>query len=157
MTTSKAKQSIKNFLKREQQNNIERGMATLTERLAKLNIKPFGTCTAQVGSGIRMRDQGGVFTAKSVQGIIRLDDIEKHLKVNSASKILKFWTLFIPKKAKPESEDDETPAIDEAADDTSPEFVVAECCKPIPGDKVVGFRDPRGRARSSSTRPPARS
>ena len=51
------------------------------------------------------------------QGIIRLDDIEKHLKVNSASKILKFWTLFIPKKAKPESEDDETPAIDEAADD----------------------------------------
>ena len=35
------------------------------------------------------------------------------------------------------------PAIDEAADDTSPEFVVAECCKPIPGDKVVGFRDPQ--------------
>ena len=51
--------------------------------------------------------------------------------------------VFIPKKAKPESEDDETPAIDEAADDTSPEFVVAECCKPIPGDKVVGFRDPQ--------------
>ena len=23
------------------------------------------------------------------------------------------------------------------------EFVVAECCKPIPGDKVVGFRDPQ--------------
>ena len=42
VTTSKAKQSIKNFLKREQQNNIERGMATLTERLAKLNINLSG-------------------------------------------------------------------------------------------------------------------
>ena len=142
MTTSKAKQSIKNFLKREQQNNIERGMATLTERLAKLNINLSGRVLRKLVPAYECATKEE-FYSKIGAGIIRLDDIEKHLKVNSASKILKFWTLFIPKKAKPESEDDETPAIDEAADDTSPEFVVAECCKPIPGDKVVGFRDPQ--------------
>ena len=142
MTTSKAKQSIKNFLKREQQNNIERGMATLTERLAKLNINLSGRVLRKLVPAYECATKEE-FYSKIGAGIIRLDDIEKHLKVNSASKILKFWTLFIPKKARPESEDDETPAIDEAADDTSPEFVVAECCKPIPGDKVVGFRDPQ--------------
>ena len=142
VTTSKAKQSIKNFLKREQQNNIERGMATLTERLAKLNINLSGRVLRKLVPAYECATKEE-FYSKIGAGIIRLDDIEKHLKVNSASKILKFWTLFIPKKAKPESEDDETPAIDEAADDTSPEFVVAECCKPIPGDKVVGFRDPQ--------------
>ena len=26
---------------------------------------------------------------------------------------------------------------------TEPEFTIAECCKPIPGDPVVGFRDPK--------------
>ena len=142
VTTSKAKQSIKNFLKREQQNNIERGMATLTERLAKLNINLSGRVLRKLVPAYECATKEE-FYSKIGAGIIRLDDIEKHLKVNSASKILKFWTLFIPKKARPESEDDETPAIDEAADDTSPEFVVAECCKPIPGDKVVGFRDPQ--------------
>ena len=98
------------------------------------------------------------FYSKIGAGIIRLDDIEKHLKVNSASKILKFWTLFINKKEEEDGDDTAAPGetapekepaaepqfeIDEAADDTSPEFVVAECCKPIPGDKVVGFRDPQ--------------
>ena len=31
-------------------------------------------------------------------GIVSLDDLDKVLKVNSKSKILKFWTLFIPQK-----------------------------------------------------------
>ena len=112
VTTSKAKQSIKNFLKREQQNNIERGMATLTERLAKLNINLSGRVLRKLVPAYECATKEE-FYSKIGAGIIRLDDIEKHLKVNSASKILKFWTLFIPKKAKPE------------------------------GDKVVGFRDPQ--------------
>ncbi|MEG1405261.1 MAG: RelA/SpoT family protein, partial [Alistipes sp.] len=38
VTTSKAKQVIKNFLKRERQNNIERGMQSLEEKMRELNI-----------------------------------------------------------------------------------------------------------------------
>ena len=151
VTTSKAKQSIKNFLKREQQNNIERGMATLTERLAKLNINLSGRVLRKLVPAYECATKEE-FYSKIGAGIIRLDDIEKHLKVNSASKILKFWTLFINKKEEEDGDDtaapgetapEKEPAVDEAADDTSPEFVVAEGCKPIPGDKVVGFRDPQ--------------
>ena len=37
VTTTKAKQAIKSFLKRERQNNIERGMKMLEERMQQLN------------------------------------------------------------------------------------------------------------------------
>ena len=142
VTTAKAKQSIKSFLKRERQNNIERGMHMLDEKMKSLNIKLSGRVLRKIVPIYESNNKEELYS-KIGAGIVNLDNLEKVLKVNSKSKILKFWTLFIPKKARPESEDDETPAIDEAADDTSPEFVVAECCKPIPGDKVVGFRDPQ--------------
>ena len=42
VTTAKAKQSIKSFLKRERQNNIERGMQMLDEKMKSLNVKLSG-------------------------------------------------------------------------------------------------------------------
>ena len=38
VTTAKAKQSIKSFLKRERQNNIERGMQMLDEKMKSLIV-----------------------------------------------------------------------------------------------------------------------
>ena len=78
-------------------------------------------------------------------GIVSLDNLDKALKVNSKSKILKFWTLFIPQKKEDETDDAAIPgeiASAEEAPATEPQFEIAECCKPIPGDKVVGYRDP---------------
>ncbi len=53
VTTAKAKQSIKSFLKRERQNNIERGMQMLDEKMKSLNIKLQRPCTAQDSSHLR--------------------------------------------------------------------------------------------------------
>ena len=78
-------------------------------------------------------------------GIVDLKDLDKVLKVNATSKILKFWTLFINKK---EDEEATMPKIrnrtsakaEESATAGEPQFVMAECCKPIPGDSVVGIK-----------------
>ena len=141
MTTSKAKQSIKNFLKREQQNNIEQGMATLTERLAKLNINLSGRVLRKLVPAYECATKEFL-----QQNRCRHHPAGRYREASESQlgeQDPEILDAVHPQKAKPESEDDETPAIDEAADDTSPEFVVAECCKPIPGDKVVGFRDPQ--------------
>ncbi|MBQ1979450.1 MAG: bifunctional (p)ppGpp synthetase/guanosine-3',5'-bis(diphosphate) 3'-pyrophosphohydrolase, partial [Alistipes sp.] len=42
VTTGKAKQSIKSFLKRERQNNLERGMEMLEQKMQELNIQLSG-------------------------------------------------------------------------------------------------------------------
>ena len=144
VTTGKAKQAIKSFLKREQQNNIERGIQMFEERMQRLNINLSGRVLRKVvpAYGCSNKEE---FYSKVGAGIIRLDDLEKILKSSSTKKLLKFWTLFIPQKEREEESDDtgESPTENPVAPSAEPEFVIAECCKPIPGDSVVGFRDPK--------------
>ena len=143
VTTAKAKSAIKSFLKRERQNNIERGMQLLEEKMKSLNIQLSGRVLRKIVPIYESNNKEELYS-KIGAGIVSLDDLDKVLKVNSKSKILKFWTLFIPQKK--EEEGDDTGEIappaqpKEPADE--PQFEIAECCKPIPGDKVVGYRNP---------------
>ena len=145
VTTAKAKQSIKSFLKRERQNNIERGMQMLDEKMKSLNVKLSGRVLRKITPIYDSKNKEELYS-KIGAGIVSLDNLDKALKVNSKSKILKFWTLFIPKKEEEDADDPQTPGeIAPAADAQTaaePQFEIAECCKPIPGDKVVGYRDP---------------
>ena len=142
VTTAKAKSAIKSFLKRERQNNIERGMQLLEEKMKSLNIQLSGRVLRKIVPIYECNNKEELYS-KIGAGIISLDDLEKVLKVNAKSKILKFWTLFIPQK---KEEGDETPQPGDIAPakdlpDNEPQFEIADCCKPIPGDKVVGYRD----------------
>ena len=144
VTTPKAKQSIKSFLKRERQNNIERGMQMLDEKMKSLNVKLSGRVLRKITPIYDSKNKEELYS-KIGAGIVSLDNLDKALKVNSKSKILKFWTLFIPQKKEDETDDAAIPgeiASAEEAPATEPQFEIAECCKPIPGDKVVGYRDP---------------
>ena len=144
VTTAKAKSAIKSFLKRERQNNIERGMQMLEERMKSLNIQLSGRVLRKIIPIYECNNKEELYS-KIGAGIVSLDELEKVLKVNSKSKILKFWTLFIPQKKEEETDEagDTAPTTapqKEAGDE--PVFEIASCCKPIPGDKVVGYRDP---------------
>ena len=138
VTTAKAKQSIKSFMKRERQNNIERGMQLLEERVQALNMQWGGHILRKAIPAYSCSNKEELYS-KIGAGIISLDNLEKILKEDSSRKLLKFWTFFIPHKNKSEAQPaQETPEKEEASD----QFEVAECCHPIPGDKVVGYKDP---------------
>lgn len=146
VTTSKARQAIKSFLKRERQHNIERGQQALEEKMRELNITLSGRVLRKIVPMYGSANKEELYS-KIGAGIVTLDELEKILKVNARSKILKFWTLFIPEKKESESDDDAADTTDTrpaatAAEPAEPRFEMAECCKPIPGDSVVGYRDP---------------
>ena len=141
VTTTKAKQAITNFLKRERQNNIERGIAIFEEQLDKYGVTQSGRVLRKVLPAYECANKDE-FYSKIGAGIINLDNLEKVLKSNSKSKILKFWKLWR------DTNDDDYPAddTDSAENDTkagadNDKFVIASCCNPLPGDNVVGFRD----------------
>ena len=143
VTTSKARQSIKQFLKRERQNNIERGMRLLEAKMQELNIQLNGHTLRKIMPAYESSSKEELYS-KIGAGIVELNDLEKILKENSKRKLLKFWTFLIPHKGKDEvSETPEHPHAADPAESSDPQqFEVAECCHPIPGDKVVGYRDP---------------
>ncbi|MFI3317918.1 MAG: RelA/SpoT family protein [Rikenellaceae bacterium] len=140
VTTSKATQAIKAYLKSDQENNIERGIEIFEREMEKLSIPISGRVIRKVlpAYGVNNKDE---FYSKVGANIITLEDLSKVLKRNSSSKMFKFWTLFLNKA---EDVDPEQPAEQKLIKDVSPEreeFVIAECCNPIPGDQVVGYRN----------------
>ena len=87
VTTTKAKQAIKSFLKRERQNNIERGMKMLEERMQQLNIPLSGRVLRKIVPIYESNNKEELYS-KIGAGIVDLKDLDKVLKVNATSKIL---------------------------------------------------------------------
>ena len=153
VVTSKARQAIQSYLKGERQDNIEYGMSLLESRLAEHNVMLSGRVLRKLIPAYDCHNKDELYS-KIGAGIVKLDNLDKLLKENSSMKILKFWKLFIPGSSdNTETEDtdldidDAVPTLDSAlrsnsAESEAPEFVIAECCEPIPGDDVVGYRDP---------------
>ncbi len=142
VTTGKAKQAIKSFLKRERQNNIERGMEMLEQKMQQLNIQLNGHVLRKIIPAYESTTKEELYT-KIGAGIVTLDDLEKILKENSGRKLLKFWTFFIPQKRSSTISEEPKESVKTAEKEAQTQhFEVAECCHPIPGDKVVGYHDP---------------
>jgi GTP pyrophosphokinase len=134
VTTTKAKQKITAFLKREQQNNIENGIAMFESKLAEHNVAMSGRVLRKAieAYGCKYKDE---FYSHVGAGIVSLDNIEEVLKSSSTSKTLKFWQLK-------QEDDDDSDIADAPKSQNDDSFVIASCCSPLPGDNVVGFRDP---------------
>ena len=149
VVTSKARQSIQDYLKSERKDNTEYGMKLLEERLSEYNVVLSGRVLRKLMPAYECRNKDELYS-KIGAGIISLDNIGSILKENSSTKIQKFWRLLLPGSSTTESNDidldDVAPTLDATAhsgEDRGADYVMAECCEPIPGDKVVGYRDPK--------------
>ena len=138
VVTTKAKQAIASYLKREREDNIKHGQDIFEQKLSQFNISLSGSVLRKVMQAYNCRYKDELYS-KIGADIISLDNIEKIIKSSSSSKILKFWKLW----REPKQDDDTEIAL--SSDSTEPqsdEFTIASCCNPLPGDSVVGFKDP---------------
>ncbi|MFI3279283.1 MAG: ACT domain-containing protein, partial [Rikenellaceae bacterium] len=141
VTTSKAVQSINYFLKREHQNNMERGMKLFEEELAKLKIPLAAGLIRKILPAYESATKDEFYSKVGAE-IIKLDQLEKIIKATSRNRISKFWSLFINEKSKEITSEDAEESASVPTPQTDAKFIIAECCKPIPGDAVVGYKDP---------------
>lgn len=138
VATMKARQAIITYLKRVRQNNIERGISIFENRMREFGITPSARLFRKLLPAYDCTNKDE-FYSKLGSEIINLNDIDSVLRQNAKNKVLKFWTFEMTNnKAKD--------VVVKNADVDSlgePKFVAAECCNPIPGDNITGYKDSR--------------
>ncbi len=162
VTTAKARSHIKQYLKKENANNIQRGQELFEAAMKEQGITLQARVFQKVLPAYHCKNKDE-FYSKLGTGIINLDGIEKILKQNAASKVIKYWTLQFskilpgggagspvdPVDADPEADKAEfaTDSVQtknkkshtDASEEPAYDYVMATCCNPIPGDEVTGF------------------
>jgi GTP pyrophosphokinase len=139
VATPKAKQHIKNYLRRHKQNNLERGQELFEARMQELGITPSARVFRKLLPAYDTNNKDEFYTNLGA-GIINLDNVQDVLRQNSANKLLKFWTLFQGNNG--DKKEEHIVAKSDVDDEKADHYEIAECCIPIPGDDVTGYREP---------------
>ncbi|MBE0668442.1 MAG: bifunctional (p)ppGpp synthetase/guanosine-3',5'-bis(diphosphate) 3'-pyrophosphohydrolase, partial [Bacteroidales bacterium] len=151
--TAKAKGAIKDALKDESIDRIQKGMELLEEKLGELGVSPNSDIIKKLLDGYQLLTKDELYSRIGL-GLINLDELRKILKKVPEGSLKKYWKLAIggvtkrSEQGKPES--DAPATIDkshpyllrENVDNTGNSYVIAECCNPIPGDEVIGYMAP---------------
>jgi len=150
--TARAKNAIKDALKDESTDRIQKGRLLLEQKLTELGITPNSDIIKKLLDSHELLNKDELYSRIGL-GIINLDELRKVLKRAPEGSLRKYWQLAVggvTRKNSGVKESVPTPdTIDkthpyllrENVDNTDNSYIIADCCKPIPGDEVVGYVD----------------
>ena len=153
--TAKAKTSITDAIKAETKDRIQKGKSILESKLKELKVHPSGRVLRKVLPEYEVVNKDELYS-KIGSGIVKLDNLKKILKKNTKNKIIRYWGLQLSKttssnKTKKDSKASKQKQkfnykdhliINDNSDQESNKIQIAKCCNPIPGDDVVGYKNP---------------
>lgn len=156
VTTAKAKTYIKSAIKAEVKNRTSKGKDLLHQELQELGLSPSSRVLNKLLPAYKVHTKEE-FYSKIGSGIIKLDDLKRILKQNTPNRFVRYWNITFgglvrlnagPKEVNEEQEKapvdkKKTFLLEESVvDDTATlSYIRAECCRPIPGDDVIGYLD----------------
>ena len=165
--TPKARTLIMDALKSEIKDHLKQGQALLEEKLKEFGIKPQARVYKKLSEAYGLNNREELFS-KIGAGLLDLSDLSKMLKKNSSNKFVRYWNLqfsrFTGGDSDKKSNIDEDEELSDDSENQQPEpakvvkidkrkafllrenplektlsYQVAMCCRPIPGDGVIGF------------------
>jgi GTP pyrophosphokinase len=156
VTTAKAKSYIKSAMKSEVKNRIAKGKEILASRLQELGLTPNSRVLNKLLPAYEVQSKEE-FYSKIGAGIINIDDFKNILKQNKPNRFVRYWNItfgglvHINTNSDRDLVEEEKPSVDikkpfmleeNVVDNTATlSYVRSECCKPIPGDDVIGYLD----------------
>lgn len=152
--TSKAKEAIKNAIKTEKTNRIQKGMEILETKLAELGVSPNTEIVRKLMLSYDVLNKDELYSGIEL-GKIKLDNLKKIIRKSPTKNVIKYWELkLLGSKWIKKEEEGETgsekidPAspflLKENTDNAEQSYEIAKCCNPIPGDEVIGYHSPDG-------------
>lgn len=154
VVTAKAKSAIRDSIKVDTKNRIELGKVTLEKRLKELGLTPSSRIFKKLLPEYEVNSKDELYS-KIGSNIIILDDLAKVLKKNTKNKWIRYWELqftkVIPGVGRKDDTGEEQPNgqkldpkgtffLRDTDDGSEPNYKLAKCCNPIPGDDIVGHR-----------------
>jgi GTP diphosphokinase / guanosine-3',5'-bis(diphosphate) 3'-diphosphatase len=154
--TPKAREAIKNALKAESKDRIQKGMSILEMKLNELGVAPNSEVVKKLMVSFEVLNKDELYS-KIALGIINLDNLKKIIRKNPSMNVIKYWELKLigsrREKAEAEAEavfpiskiDKNVPfLLRENVENAEQSYEIAKCCNPIPGDEVTGYHSPEG-------------
>lgn len=150
--TAKAKNAIKDALRDQSTDRIQKGMIMLEEKLSELGILPNSDIIKKLLDNYDLLNKDELYSRIGL-GLINLDELRKVLKKAPEGSLRKYWQLAIGGVTRKNAETKELPPVPEEIDKNHPyllrenvdntrnSYVIASCCQPIPGDEVLGYID----------------
>jgi len=153
IVTAKAKSKIKTAFKKERKEYTVKGAKMVENQLLDVGLKVNSKSFRKMLEHYNLSNKEELFY-KIGLGKIDINEIESVVKKKSKSKFIKYWKLqffgnskdkkeeSVPetqKDTKPEVDKKKTLVLSEMAANES--YKIATCCKPIPGDEVLGYVD----------------
>ncbi len=151
VTTARAKAKLKIYFKREEKNLIIDGQKIVEEVLQSMNVEPNNDVYVKILNHFQFSQRNTLFLQVAKKSV-NIDEIRTLLKPKSTNMFGRFLKIpfvggsdtkkgpTVPIDGNPEKIDRKRTIIlsEENIDKT---FKLAPCCKPIPGDDVLGFVD----------------
>jgi guanosine-3',5'-bis(diphosphate) 3'-pyrophosphohydrolase len=151
--TSKAKEAIKDVLRTETSNRIQKGMETLNAKLNELGITPNAEVFKKLFLAYDVTNKDELYSGIEL-GTISLDNLKKILRKTTPKSVIKYWDFKLlgskketrePEETIPQKIDKNKPfLLRENVENAEQSYEIASCCNPIPGDEVVGYHSPEG-------------
>ena len=139
VTTAKARSNIKDAFKDERKIAIASGIEKLESSLEKMGFKLNANIMRKLFESYEVSSKSELY-CKIGRGTIDLKDLKKVINKKKKNKFIRYWQLQFTKSlaSKPTEIDKKRPfVISENTEQTN--YIVADCCKPIPGDDVLGY------------------
>ena len=150
--TSKAKEAIKNALKNESKDSIQKGMEILDNKLKELGMNSNAEIIKNLLLSFEALNKDDLYSGIGL-GRFNLDNLKKIVNKSASKNVIKYWELKLigSKKGKqdsdilPEKIDNSVPfLLRENVDNAEQSYEIAKCCNPIPGDEVIGYHSHEG-------------
>jgi len=142
VTTAKARSVIKNNFKDERKLAIANGMVKLEEELLKIGFKQNANIMRKVFESYNVSSKNELYCSIG-RGIIDLKDLKKVVNKKRQNKFIRYWQLQLSKSKvgnfNKKQDNSKIKTFNITEDTEKSNYIVADCCNPIPGDEVLGY------------------
>jgi len=147
--SARAKDSLRAYFKKEQKENAQEGEIKLKEVQAGLDIQTDETTINKLVKYFQCKDQQALYSKIGKNLISRAELLKGFKSVSSVGifegiipNFLRQKSVEEHEKPKPEFSHKSAFIAEELIDE--PEYNLADCCHPVPGDKSIAFQDDIG-------------